>query len=113
MDLKTSYNLAFWFHLLITVLSWLGPFLFSWQYLVPIYLLVIIQFMIFDRCLLNSKHELSTADDYTFYAFLLERIGMRSNASQVKFFVHKVLYYVLTIICLAWQLGLGNAPLLF
>ncbi|MEZ4948393.1 MAG: hypothetical protein R2784_03225 [Saprospiraceae bacterium] len=71
-NLASEHNATFWFHVLVTVLGWIGPFLFSWYILVPIYLLVLIQFVIFGRCLMNGQHGLDDSDA-TFYSYLLEK----------------------------------------
>ena len=65
-DAGSQHNLVFWFHVVITALAWVGPFLFSWYLMVAAYLIVLIQFMIWDRCLLNSTHKLD--DDNTVVA---------------------------------------------
>ena len=112
--ISTNYGLAFWFHLFITALSWFAPFLFTWYLPIAVYILVLLQFAVFDRCVLNKEHALSDADeDSTFYAFIIEAVGFKPDRKRVKRFVRWYLYFILTATTLIWQLGLGNAPLLF
>jgi Na+/glutamate symporter len=112
--ISTNYGFVFWFHLFITVLSWFAPFLFTWYLPIAVYAIVLMQFYVFGRCVINRVHDLSDeSSDSTFYAFLLETVGFDVNHKKVKRFVRFYLYFILTAITLIWQLGLGNAPLLF
>lgn len=108
-----THNFSFWFHLFITILAWLGPFLFSWYLMVLAYGIVILQFMVFNKCLLNAKHDLSDANDATFYSYLLEEIGVAVNRKKLKLFVRRYLYVVLAAVTLLWQLVFGFKPILF
>ena len=110
---SSKHNAVFWFHVLITVLAWVGPFLFSWYLMVPAYLIVLLQFAIFGRCLLNSQHELDGGEDTTFYSYLLERIGIQTNKSVLKLWVRRYVYVILSLITLVWQLVMGFNPLIF
>lgn len=110
-SLKT--NIVFILHLIVTVLAWFAPFLVSWQILVPVYLIVLLQFAVFGRCLMNAEHDVEETDDATFYSHLFEKMGLRPNRSRVKFYVRKVFYPVLSVVAVVWQEGLGYAPLLF
>jgi uncharacterized membrane protein len=112
---SSAHNFAFWFHLLITVLAWIGPFLFSWYLMVLAYAIVIVQFLIFDRCLINAKHDLDTTsdEDTTFYSYLFEKIGYQPNRKTLKRFVRRYLYILLGVVAVVWQLILGFSPLFF
>lgn len=110
---KSTHNLSFWFHLLITLLAWLGPFLFSWYWMVSAYGIVLLQFLIFKRCLLNKSHALEDADDATFYSYLLEQIGFQPDRRRLKLWVRRYIYILLAAFTLIWQLLLNFEPLLF
>ncbi|MEJ8816625.1 hypothetical protein [Lacibacter sp. H407] len=103
----------FIFHLIITIGAYFVPFLISWQIAVPVFVAIILQHAIFGRCLLNAKHGLSENDGSTFYSVLLERLGFQPNKEKVRFFVRKLLYSILAIVTLIWQVLLGNQPLWF
>lgn len=117
MNIKTvisgSFGLFFWFHLFITLLSWVAPFLFTWYYLLPVYWAVMLQFALFNRCLMNKEHALGEDNNMTFYAHILELAGFQFKRENVKFFCRKLLYPFLTAITLIWQVFLGNEPLCF
>ena len=70
MDLKTVFNgsfgLMFWFHLFITVLSWFAPFMFTWYYLLPVYWTVMLQFAVFNRCLVKKGYKNLRQKNFTF-----------------------------------------------
>jgi hypothetical protein len=113
--LSSRHDATFWFHLLITVLAWVGPFLFSWPLMVGAYFVIVLQFAVFDRCLLNARHGLSTETDpnATFYTYLFEEVGIRLPRRPLKLFVRIFLYPLLGLFAWWWQAGLGYAPLLF
>ena len=106
-------DLVFVVHLFITLLAWVAPFLFSWKILVPVYGIVLLQFAVFGRCLMNKEHDMEESDDATFYSHLFEKMGLQPNRSRMKFYVRKVIYPVLSGVAVFWQEGLGIAPLLF
>lgn len=109
----SALNFSFFLHLAVTILAWLGPFLVSWQLMVTAFVLVQLQFMFFGKCLLNEQHDLKEEDDYTFYAYLLETMGFKTNRKLVKKVVRGGLYWVLAALTIVWQMVLGNEPLLF
>ncbi len=108
-----TQNFAFWFHVLLTISAWVGPFLFSWWILVPCYFVILLQFLVFDRCLLNAKHDLGTENDATFYSLLFEMMGFSVNRKVLKFWVRRYVYLILATFTIFWQVVLGFAPLLF
>lgn len=103
----------FWAHLFVTLLAWMGPFLFSWYLMVVAYTLVQLQFVFLNRCVMNKGHALEEVDDYTFYAFLLEMVGFQPNRKVVKFITRKMIYVGLALVAVLWQVVLGFEPLLF
>lgn len=103
----------FFLHFLAVIFVWTGPFLVSWKIMIPVYVLVTIQFIIFKSCLMNKRHGLDESDDHTFYSEVFELMGFQPDRKMLKFFVRKVLNIFLTIMTLLWQLVLGNNPLLF
>ncbi len=115
VKVSSTHNFAFWFHLLITILAWVGPFLFSWYLMVTAYGLVLLQFLIFNRCLLNARHALDTETDKetTFYSYLFEQIGYYPNRKTLKLIVRRYLYIILSLVTVLWQVVLGFEPVLF
>ena len=109
----SEHNFVVWFHVLITLLAWIGPFLFSWYLMVPAYLIVLLQFVIFGRCLLNGQHKLDDGNDTTFYSYLFDKVGITVNKATLKIWVRRYFYVILSVITLVWQLVLGFKPLLF
>lgn len=119
MDTATKtvkLNFAFWFHLFITILAVFGWFMFTWWLMIIAYAIVMIQFAIFDRCLVNDKHDLENVEDATFYSFLFETIGFKIPRKPLKTFVRIYLYPILGLVAFFWQsetYGLGIEPLFF
>lgn len=102
----------FWFvvHLIITIAAYFIPFLFDWQLVVLAYAIVIIQFAVFGRCLMNEGHDLPEDDDQTFYSDVLEKMGYRPNRKKLRRFVRGYLYIILIGITLWWQIAMENEP---
>lgn len=72
-----------------------------------------LQFLVFNRCLVNKGHSLGEADNMTFYAQIFEAVGFNFERKNVKIFCRKFLYPFLTAVTLIWQVVLGNAPTMF
>jgi hypothetical protein len=111
--IESKHNFIFWFHLLITVLSWMAPFLVSWPLVWVISGVLLLQFWIFNDCLLNKQHGLDTGDEYTFYSYLFESVGINLPRKPLRIFVRRYLYVILAAVAWLWQAYLGHAPLLF
>jgi hypothetical protein len=103
----------FWFlfHLFITISAWVAPFLLPWPWLVLIYGAVTLQFLILKTCVVNIKHGLDDSENHTFYAELLEMMGIKVNRSFVKKIVRPWLYMFFLAFGLLWQIVLKNAPI--
>ena len=106
-------NGMFWVHLFVTALAWIGPFLFSWFLMIFAYALVQLQYLLFNRCLMNEGHALAEEDSNTFYHYLLTKMGFRLDKKLVKFVVRKRLNIFLGLFAVLWQVGLGFMPILF
>ena len=106
-------NLSFILHVFFLLLAWFAPFLFSWKILVPVYAGVVLQFLIFKRCLMNESHDLDDSEDETLYSQLLERMGFRPDRKILKRLVRVYLYPVMILFTLYWQVYMGKDSLLF
>ena len=104
----SSYNLAFWFHLLITIFAWIGPFVFDWRLMLICYTYVVLQFLFFGECFLNRAHAMDDDDDATLYSFLFEKLGFKPNKKRLKSFVRRFAYLLLAGITIWWQIVLDH-----
>ncbi len=104
---------VFWLHLFVTLLAWVAPFLFSWKLSLPVYGMVMLQFSVFGRCLMNEQHGLREEDNRIFYTDLLEKMNFTPDRALVKYLVRRLLYPTLALVALGWQLLLGQEPLVF
>lgn len=111
---KSTLNTAFFFHLFIVILAWVGPFLFSWYLMVLAYTIVTLQFIFLKKCVLNASHGLETSeeDDTTFYSDLFAMLGWHPNKRVLKFWVRKLIYPLLAAFTLWWQVVMGFEPLI-
>jgi len=109
----SEHNFAFWIHVLITALAWLGPFLFSWWLMATAYGLVTLQFIIFKRCLFNSQHNLKDDQGTTFYSHVFDMLDIPHNRDKLKFFIRNIAYPALGVFSYIWQEIIDIDPLLF
>lgn len=77
------------------------------------YCVVQLQYKIFSKCLMNVGHGLDDAGDDTFYAYLIELAGFKTNRKRVKFIVRERLNIFLAAFTILWQIILDFEPLLF
>lgn len=109
---KVDYNFMFWLHLFLTMLSWFIPVLFWWPLVLGAYSIVLMQFVVFNRCIMNKEHDLDDDGEFTFYAFLLEQIGFKPDRAKTKIIVRKWIYVFLGSVTVLWQLVLGQDHLI-
>lgn len=104
-------QINFALHLLGVLFTWVMPFVLPWQLAVAVYAAVIIQFMVFGKCLYNVHHGLDEKDDLIFYSDVMEKMGLHPNRRLVKNIVRKWLYPSMIVVTLLWQLVLHHEPL--
>ncbi|HMU68567.1 MAG TPA: hypothetical protein PK511_11895 [Chitinophagales bacterium] len=107
-----SSKMWFWSHFALVVIAWIGPFIFDWYLMVTGYALVVIQFAVFNRCLMNDKHDLAEEGDMTFYAQLLESIGFNFSRAKVKRIVRPWIYVFLAVFVIFLQVIFRYVPVL-
>lgn len=108
-----AHKLTFALHLLVTLLAWAGPFLFSWWLMAVAYGAVQLQFWVFGACLMNKHHGLEETNDATFYSHLFTQLGIPHRPRQVKRVVRNGLYLLLGAWAWVWQVILGHDAWLF
>ena len=106
-------EIVFGVHLFVTLLAWVAPFLFTWWMVALAFGAVMLQFLIFSRCLMNEHHNLGEAEHATFYSYLLERLGFQPNRRLVKTLVRKYLYPALAFAGYIAQVWFGLEPVFF
>ncbi len=106
-------NFLFGLHLLSVIATWVIPFLITWKIAVAVYAVVMIQFAIWGKCLMNEHHGLDESNGRIFYTELLEKMGFTPEPQLVKTIVRQWLYPILAVVAIVWQVLLGNEPLLF
>jgi len=58
-------------------------------------------------------HNLNEEDNKILYTYVLEWLGIQPNRKKLKFFIRQVLYPVLAVFAIYWQVVLGIKPLFF
>ncbi len=108
--IPTQINTMFYVHLSVTILSWVGPFLVDWWVMWIAYGIVLLQFVFFNRCLMNAAHNIEEDKDFTFYAYLLEKFNIYFPRKPLKVFVRSYLYVVLGTFAYVLQEVFGYQP---
>ncbi|MFK7809125.1 MAG: hypothetical protein AB8F74_15085 [Saprospiraceae bacterium] len=105
-------KLIFWVHIVLVFIAWFGPFIFWWPLMVAGYSIIQLQFYVYKACLMNGMHGLEEQDDTTFYSHVFEYMGYRPDRKKLKFFIRQVIYIVLALFTIFWQVYLENEHLL-
>ena len=108
-----QHNASFWVHLFITLLAWVGPFLFTWWLLALAFAVVLLQYKVLNKCVMNAGHGIDESKGDTFYSYLFTRMGIGHDKQKVKRVVRGWLYPMLALLAWAWQDLGGFQPLLF
>ena len=109
----SSFWGAFIMHFVLVIFVWTGPFLFHWSIMMLAYALVIAQFRVLNRCIVNELHGVPDGDEQyeqTFYSQWFEMMGFRPNRRKLKDFIRKYLHELLALFTLVWQLVLEHKP---
>lgn len=110
---KLQYNAVFWIHACITLLAWVGPFLFNWMLMCSAYAIVILQHTVLKKCILNDKHGVDESEHHTIYSAVFEEMGIPVSRKPLKKFVRNYLYSLLAVFTFLLQFVFGYIPLLF
>ena len=113
MEKSGSLNIGFWIHALVTLLAWVGPFLFNWKVMLVAYLIVFLQHVVLGKCLLNDTHGTPEEDYNTFYSLVFEFLGFKPNRKRLHFLARKVFVPGLALFTVFWQVYLGIGSLVF
>ena len=108
-----QHNTTFWVHLFITLLAWVGPFLFTWWLLALAFAVVLLQYRVLNKCVMNAGHGIDESNGDTFYSYLFTRMGVAHDKHTVKRIVRSCLYPVLATLAWLLQGPGGFEPLLF
>jgi len=112
-NVSSNMNSMYWLHVILTLITWIGPFCFSWYLMLPAYILLLLQFKVLGKCILNERHALDDSEEDTFYAFLIQQLGFTPNKKEVKAFVRGPLIFMFITATIIWQLFLKMPALLF
>ncbi len=105
------FGFIFWIHLLLILFAYLSPFLFDWRVIVLGSVVLIIQYYLFDGCLLN-KAQFNDTSEVFLYPYLT-MLGLKINRYFFRIFIRYVLPIILVVFAIIWQVILGIDPLIF
>jgi hypothetical protein len=95
-----KFGLVFWAHLLIIILIWLSPFVFSWKIILVGIGLYYFQLIIFGDCILTKKQFKTNKRGVTFYSHLLTIAGFQPNLAVVRIIADYVMPWIILGIAL-------------
>jgi hypothetical protein len=112
MKIKSDFGFIFWVHLILILIAYLSPFFFRWQLISLGVLLLFIQQIIFQGCLLT--HAQFGKDPYmTFYYKYLTLLGFNVNKRKLKFLMAWIMPILVLLFALLWQIILNIKPLIW
>lgn len=62
---------------------------------------------------MNGSHDLEDKEETTLYSYVIERLGYSVDRTELRLWVRKYFYPILSAIAIIWQAVLGFKPLLF
>lgn len=96
-------------HLIVILLSWLSPLLFSWQIVLIGSVMYIISGLTFNSCILTR---LQFGDNRSFYQHYFHQLGFTLTRSQISLYFGRLLPISLIVLAYIWQVLLHHDPLL-
>lgn len=112
MSTKKLFGGIFWLHLILEVISFFSPILFSWYYILLAILLLSVQYFLIGGCILN-KWQFGEIKNRTFIYPYLKLIGFNVSPRKTIFFMRVILPSIIFGITLVWQIIFEKNPLIF
>lgn len=109
--LNGQFGLVFVVHFILVVLTWVGPFLAWWPLPVGAYCIILLQYILLNKCVMNRHHQLSEAGGQTFYGHLFDLAGISHDKAKLRFFIRKIMMPMLIVFTILLQEVFGFVPL--
>ena len=110
--MKKDFGLIFWIHLILILLVYVSPFLFSWKLILIGVLYIYFQEIFLKGCFLTYA-QFGKDTDMTFYYRYLTLLGFKVNKKKLKFFMAWIMPWIILGIALIFQEVLGFKVLIF
>ena len=110
---KDLFNFTFFIHIILEILSFLSPLLFSWWLVIIGFILMHIQFKIFGTCVLNKIQFKKHKGDSVFLYPYAKMLGINISFKNMRFLMRYIIPLLLIIISIIWQILLKNQPVVF
>ena len=109
-DRKVLFGPFFWLHLFLELVFIVSPFLFSWKLILLGVILLELQFVIFDGCLINKLHFSKDKEAVFLYPYL-KMLGVDISYQNVKMLMRYVVPVVILAVAILWQIVMKNVPI--
>ena len=107
------FNFTFLIHLVLEILSWASPVLFSWWIIVIGFVLMHLQFKIFGTCVLNKIQFKKHSGDSVFLYPYMKMMGFKISFEKARLLMRYIIPLILIIVAIFWQLIFKKSPILF
>ncbi|MEK6892689.1 MAG: hypothetical protein AABX07_00635 [Nanoarchaeota archaeon] len=108
---RKDFGMVFWMHLVLVLIYYLTPFLFSWKIVILIALFILLQYKFLGDCFLTNLE--FQQEDKTFFEHYLNKIGISISKKNIDFIAKYIVPFVLPAIAIIWQVLLRHAPWAF
>ena len=112
MKFKTDFGFIFWVHLFLILIAYLSPLLFRWQLILIGVIVLFLQWIFFQGCILT--HAQFGKDKYmTFYYKYLTLMGISVDKKKLKFLMTWIMPFLVLFVALTLQYYLSFNPLIY
>jgi len=109
----SMFGYIFWIHIILDLILYCSWFLFSWWLILIGAIILQIQYIVFNGCVLTKAQFGKEKNDLTCIGFYLDKIGFKFKPKNVKIVVRYISPIVVLIIAILWQVIFHHKPFLF
>ena len=110
-DIKL-FGFTFWLHLILILIAYSSPFLFSWKLILFGVVILLIQFLVLKQCVLTTA-QFGDEKYITFYTLYLEMLGFKFKRKNLYILMRYIMPFIVLLISLIWQILLNHKPIIF
>ncbi len=109
-DKKVLFGPFFWLHLFLELVFIASPFLLSWKLILLGIILLELQFLIFNGCLINKLHFSNDKEAVFLYPYL-KMLDIDISYQSAKILMRYVVPVVVLVVAILWQIVMKNVPI--
>jgi len=105
-------GIIFWSHLILILIAYSSPFLFSWKLILLGVVVLLTQFVVLKKCILTTL-QFGDKKYITFYTLYLEKLGLKFNRKKLYILMRYIMPFIVLLVALIWQILLKHKPIFF